>query len=109
MRSSGSLHRRRAATSVAILLGVSAFAALPPGALAKSKHRKEAPPGEVAPAPEPAVAVDPPPAPAPAPALAAGPVSGDRISYGPPGPGTGSVTLKGDRVQVTFDGRAFGV
>ena len=108
------MRRSGSSRGLAILLAVSTFAGLPTVALAKSKHRKEAPPAEVAPPPEPAPESAPPPPEPPktsAPALAAGPgaASGNRISYGPPGPGMGAVTIKGDRVQVVFDGRSFGV
>jgi hypothetical protein len=45
---------------------------------------------------------------APVPAVPMVDASG-RVQYGPPGPGTGSVTVKGDRMQVTLDGRSFGI
>ena len=58
---------------------------------------------------------DPVPAKAAAPALATARVaaaSASRIEFGPPGPGMGWVTVNapaGDKMQVYFDGRAFGL
>jgi hypothetical protein len=45
-----------------------------------------------------------------APALPAAPASAaTRVSFGPAAAGTGTVTVKGDNIQVSFDGRTFGV
>jgi hypothetical protein len=95
---------------ITILVAASAFAGLPAVSQAKTKKKKEAA-AEVAPAepPAPEAASTPPPAPAPAVSAPVPAAAGDRVSYGPSGPGTGSVTIKGDQVRVLFDGRAFGV
>jgi hypothetical protein len=44
-----------------------------------------------------------------APTLPAAPAgAATRVSFGPPGPGTGSVSVTGDSMQVSFDGRPMG-
>jgi hypothetical protein len=59
--------------------------------------------------PKPATAsVAPPQLPAPALPTPA-PGAPTRVSFGPAAPGTGSVTVKGDNLQVSFDGRPIGV
>jgi hypothetical protein len=100
------------------------FAAGAPGAAwGKGKHHGKKDDLEVVPAaeatttpPEPApeaAPLNPPPAPTPTAPVAPPPVTpmvdaSGRLLYGPPSPGMGSVTVKGDKVQVTFDGRSFG-
>jgi hypothetical protein len=91
------------------IVGLLLIVAAPSIAFGKSKHRKEEASTEAAPpappSPEPVAAAPEPAAPAVAPAP---PAAVDPFSFGPPGPGTGSVTIKGDNIQVTFDGRSFG-
>jgi hypothetical protein len=103
---------RSSITWLGIGVGLLLIVGAPPAAFGKGKRRKGAASAEAA---APAPAVPEPEAAAPAPAEDAPPpaptrhvpaptVSADgRISYGPAGPGTGSVTIK-----VTFDGHDFG-
>jgi hypothetical protein len=73
------------------------------------------PKGSTAPPPAAPPAMTPPQLPAPAlptpgtaaPANAAAPAP-TRVSFGPAGPGTGSVTVRGAGTQVSFDGRPMG-
>jgi hypothetical protein len=108
---------RSSITWLGIGVGLLLIVGAPPAAFGKGKRRKGAASAEAA---APAPAVPEPEAAAPAPAEDAPPpaptrhvpaptVSADgRISYGPAGPGTGSVTIKGNNIQVTFDGHDFG-
>jgi hypothetical protein len=114
------------------LLIATAFGAGAPGiAWAKGRHatKKDVPETTPAadqtewpdPTPEATPGATPPtaptasPAPAASPALAAPPPAAPmvdasgRLQYGPPGAGMGSVTVKGDKMQISFDGRSFGV
>jgi hypothetical protein len=114
--------RHRGATPrrlwVRVAVGASLLAGTPAIALAKTKHRGGGASAEAAAAPAaspepvapPPAATTPPPAAAPA-AVPAAPsaVAAGRVSFGAAGPGQGRVTVKGDNLQITFDGRPFGV
>jgi hypothetical protein len=75
-----------------LLVAASIVAGAPSLALARSKKKAAA---EPAPEPEPAVAAPAEPAPAAEPP--------------PPPPVTATITVKGDNMQITFDGRPYGV
>jgi hypothetical protein len=61
-----------------------------------------------APAPAPTPAAAPAPAAPGAPPAAASPGAPTKVSFGPAAPGTGSVTVTGNGMQVSFDGRPMG-
>jgi len=76
--------------------------------MARSKHSsKKSPAAEAEPAPEPAPDTTAPPA-VPAPTAPGTEGSGQK-QFGEAGAGTCTLTVKGDNMQIVFDGRPFGV
>jgi hypothetical protein len=98
-----------------LFVAVCVAAGAPGLATAQPKASSTAPPPVAAPpVAQPKAAQPPPAAPTPVapPKVAAPPLptgAPARVSFGPAAPGTGSVTVRGDGMQVSFDGRQMGV
>jgi hypothetical protein len=96
-----------------LFVAVCVAAGAPSLAAAQPKASSTAPPPVAAPpVAQPKAATPPPAAPtavAPPP-VATPPLAGapKRVSFGPAAPGTGSVTVRGEGMQVSFDGRQMG-
>jgi hypothetical protein len=103
--------------AAAVVVGAPARAAAAPAAPSAPGVTPTAPPPIEPPSTAPPPAAPPPATPPPAAAAPAGPAGApaapvtapSRVSFGPAGPGTGWVTVKGDSMQISFDGRPFGV
>jgi uncharacterized iron-regulated membrane protein len=103
------------------LIATALAAGAPRVAWGKGKHHGKKSAAEADAAPDPATPAEPAPEAAPE-AAAATPTAppalpppaapmvdpSGRLLYGPPVPGMGSVTIRGDKMQVSFDGRALG-
>jgi hypothetical protein len=98
---------RRTPLYVSLLVAAAVVAGSPSRALAKSKHsakkNRAEPAAEAVPAPDPMA-----PAAVPAPPAPGTDASGQQ-QFGQAGAGTGTLTIKGDKMQVVFDGRPFGL
>jgi hypothetical protein len=100
-------------TFSSLFVAVCVAAGAPSLAIAQPKASSTAPPAVAAPpiaqpkaAPQPSAA----PAPVAPPPAVAPPLAGTpkRVSFGPAAPGAGSVTVRGDGMQISFDGRQMG-